>query len=59
MKKPFYRKHFRLSHNLKSVQVKVGPDLIPPYPIEGCTGNIALNSLTEADGDNTDFLVEL
>lgn len=60
MKKPFYRKHFRLSHNIKSVQVKVGPDWIPPYPIEGCSGNIGLNDdPTSVDGDNTDFIVEL
>ena len=42
------------------MQVKVGPDLIPPYPIEGCTGNIGLNDdNTAVDGDNTDFIVEL
>jgi hypothetical protein len=38
----------------------VGADWIPPYPIEGNSGAIGINSdISTSNGDNTDFLVEL
>jgi hypothetical protein len=54
---PHCRKHFRLSMNLLQYQLKIGGDFIPPYPIKGHAGNIAMNSSILED--NTEFIVEL
>lgn len=57
MKYPYCRKHFRLSGNLTWVQLKIGADYIPPYPLTGYAGKPAL--VDGAIDDNTDYVVEL
>lgn len=54
---PHCRKNFRLSMNVLQYQLKIGGDFIPPYPIKGHAGNIALNDVILED--NTNFLIEL
>lgn len=53
----FCRKNFKVSHNLKSIQLKMNNDYIPKQPIMGNAGQIA------GDGINNDdvlpFLMEL
>ena len=43
-KYPFCRKSFRLSCNVNYLQLKVGSDYIPQYPILGHAGNIIMNN---------------
>ena len=57
LKYPYCRKHFRLSGNINSIQLKVGADYIPPYPITGHAGYCEMAD--NIDDDNTDFVVAL
>lgn len=43
--------------NITSLQLKVGGEYIPTYPITGHAGNIDMNKVIVAD--NTEFVVEL
>ena len=38
-------------------QLKIGAEFIPPYPIKGHAGNIAMNQVIKED--NTEFVQEL
>ena len=53
----FCRKHFRVSHNLSWMQLKVGTDFIPQTAIVGHAGNLECNSVVPYDC--TPFYVEL
>jgi len=59
----FCRKLYRLSHNITSMQLRVGTQFIPSQPIKGHGGNVVpslnnTNSLT-AVLDNSEYLLHL
>lgn len=57
---PYCRKNYRCSMNVSQMQVKIGPDYYPQYPIAGNAGNpYIVNGDPNGALDNTDFLVEL
>lgn len=53
MKYTYCRKQFRLSNNMRSMQLKFNTDFYPSQPITGNGGNPVM---VDYSGDNSEFL---
>jgi len=53
MKYAFCRKQFRLSNNIRSMQLKFNTDYYPPQPLVGNAGN---PQMIDTTGDNSVFM---